>query len=115
MSKKNLVQELREIAENKDATNCETWEHFGGWSKLDCKGISCIECRKIALNTIADRIEAEYEPKPEPDTVEKVAKDMVAWMDGIIGATKHTAVWLTDEAADPFRKRLEALGVTFDD
>lgn len=112
---KDLVQELRELAKNEEATNRETWTHFRGLSKIDCMDINCGECRRLALSALADRIEREYDPKPEPDTVEKVAKDMVAWMDDLIDVSKDRAVWVIDEAADPFRKRLEALGVTFDD
>jgi hypothetical protein len=64
MSKKDLVQELREFAKDEEATGCETWIHFRGESELGCTDIYCSECRRLALNAIADRIEAEYLPRP---------------------------------------------------
>lgn len=114
---KDLVKELRDLAKETDmeSPTCELWEVLAGKDTIGCfDGRYCVECRALALNALADRIEAEYDPKPEPDTVEKVAKDMVAWMDNLIEAFNNSVVWYTDGAADPFRKRLEALGVKVD-
>ena len=110
---KDLVQELRE-ASGRTTGACSTLARIAG-TKKDCVSIRCSSCMEHTLNALADRIEREYERRPEPDTVEKVALDMVAWFDNVIEACKSAPAWITDEAAAPFRERLEALGVTFDE
>lgn len=116
MTKKDLVQELRELAKDEESPTCSVWAHFAGLGMISCnRRNGCGECRGLALNALSDRIEAEYEPKPEPDTVEKVARDMYA--------TFHEVAYIVAEfkgknftgIAEGYRKRLEALGVTFDD
>ena len=117
MSKKNLVQELQELAKKDNLTyspDC-LFRKIANNGKSCAQYVTCAECMSESIISFADRIEAEYDPKPEPDTLEKVALDMVAWMDDIVEASRDNYVWVTDEAVDPFRKRLKVLGVMFDD
>ena len=106
---KNLVQELRELATNvKKHTTCAA--AFSGRSCNDF--VTCSECVYHIANLLAYRIEAEYEPKPEPDTVEKVALDMLKDIIIVENCAQDGAVYVD---SDTFRERLEALGVKVDD
>ena len=64
----------------------------------------------VEFGRIADRIEAEYDPKPEPDTVEKVAKDMAAYLSK---AMRGEDLYASEMTA--LVRRAEALGVKVDD
>ena len=107
---KNLVQELRELAAEKD--DCITIRGVLGGS---CSSTTCVRCASDAIGVIADRIEAEYDPKPEPDTLEKVAKDMDATLRDIAYLVTHFKGKNIAVIVEGYRDRLEALGVTFDD
>jgi hypothetical protein len=111
---KDLVQELREVADKSTKRiHCELLAETVG---VKCENYyKCEECAQAMLIALADRIESEYKPRPEPDSIEKVAKDMIAWMDGLVEQSEKSFIWVTKGVADPFRKRLRALGVTFDD
>lgn len=114
MSKRDLVQELRKVADKGPRKDqCELLAEAIGVKCADY--YRCEDCGHAMLNALIDRIGSEYEPKPESDSIERVAKDMVAWIDGLIEQSKNSLIWVTEDAVDPFRKRLRALGVTFDD
>ena len=108
MSSKKLVQDLRELTANTEKSGTCMMAFTG---KGCCDFSRCAECVAYAANHLADRIEAEYEPKPELDTVEKVAKDMAHLL-------KACQEWNDTPAkyqVERYCERLEALGVTFDD
>lgn len=101
---KDLVQELRELAAKNDDCNAIRGVLGGG-----CTRTYCNRCASDALIVIANRIECEYDPKPEPDTVEKVAVDMLLF----IWRNFDSETMTSDELLS-FKKRLEALGVKVD-
>ena len=109
---KDLVQELREV----DSRNiCDLLHEIRG--EFDCgEYYDCKECVMASFNVIADRIEAEYDPKPEPETVEKVALDMLKAFDEAAkrcnGGKRLT--YVHPDRPKWYRKRLEALGVKVD-
>ena len=120
---RDLVQELRELAKETDMESfsfpaCKLWEALAGKDVIDCfDGRRCFECRALALNALADRIEREYDPKPEPDTLEKVALDM---LDTFVKSAEaceeeNVSIFIDHECPDRYRKRLKALGVKIDD
>lgn len=104
----NLVQELRELAKDEESPTCSVWAHFAGLGMISCnRRNGCGECRGLALNALADRIEDEHDPKPEPDTVEKVAREMANAL--VVMADLESTV--SHYAVDDWMKRLEALCV----
>lgn len=106
---KDLVQELREAA-GEISGSCSMFARIAG-IKANCGSTMCSTCLESTLNALADRIEREYDPKPEPDTVEKVAREMLDYMEKLEAA----AVAPLDKVVRNCRDRLEALGVKFDD
>ena len=116
MSKKDLVQELRELAASRqDEAMCQRLRKWvSGWT-CEETSLGCAECVAQTLFDIADRIEAEYDPKPEPDTVEKVALDMLAAFYDVAVCLTYFKGKDTDTRVEEYRKRLEDLGVTFDE
>lgn len=112
----NLVQELRSVEKSKldEVSDCSLPKTLG----LDCACFkTCKECIRSSVKLIADRIEAEYDPKPEPDTVEKVALDM---LDTFVKSAEaceeeNVSIFIDHECLDRYRKRLKALGVKIDD
>ena len=105
---RDLVRELREAARHDTPTTCERLASALGFDCDECD--DCDECVKNALWAMADRIEREYDPKPEPDTVEKVA------LEAVVRMTSCYAVGRAPEKqeVDGFYNRLKALGVTLD-
>lgn len=110
MTKKNLVQELREAARDRGHSEMCIFSRAAG---TVCEEFdTCEGCQRDSALRLSDRIECEYQPRPKPDSLEKVAKDM--------DATLHLLKWLDEGLFRPglvegYRDRLEALGVTFDD
>lgn len=111
MGEKNLVQELREIGSEPGGVNalCTGLRYVATDSKCIGTPSGCHKCAREAINALADRIEAEYDPKPEPDTLENVAKEMLGVIHTMQGGTEPST------ALKHFVDRLKALGVTFDD
>lgn len=115
---KDLVQKLREASEF-ECAECSlhyVTSDFKSESRR-CSEATCAECVADSFNALADRIEREYDPKPEPDTVEKVALDM---LDTFVKSAEacekeYVRIFISHECPDGYRKRLEALGVKVDD
>ena len=109
---KDLVQELRELGNEPGglSTLCTGLRRVA--TGEECAGAlsGCTKCNIETIKALADRIEAEYDPKPEPDTVEKVAKDMAAYLSK---AMRGEDLYASEMTA--LVRRAEALGVTFDD
>lgn len=107
---RNLVQELREIA-NDQGDGTVTCERLRMWhcnQKCGEGEMACRFCIAEGIRFIANRIATEYSPKPEPDSLEKVTGEM---LDYITSSFDSEDI----KEADAFKKRLEALGVTFDE
>lgn len=104
---KDLVKELREITD--ENAGCTCMSTIVGGSCGDFR--NCAECASHVANALADRIEAEYDPKPEPDTLEKVAVDMWNYLEYLY---RMNFVPLKVHV-QAFSERLEDLGVTLDD
>ena len=110
---KDLVQELRELAEDKRFFSdkkpvCVFPEMF------NCECIDYTDCSACVADTmkmLADRIEREYDPKPEPDTVEKVALEMLEDFEMMSDVSQLRAIVVDTDRPKTYRKRLEALGV----
>lgn len=107
MTKKNLVKELRGVGVEPGGVNalCTGLRYVATDSKCIGTPSGCHKCAREVINALADRIEAEYDPKPEPDTLEKVAREMLDRM----------AISESEELFRHYADRLEALGVTVDD
>lgn len=118
MTKKDLAQELRELADELRnvsppiGARCIINERFTGIGINTCTdAFFCNDHSAQALEHIADRIEAEYDPKEEPDTLEKVAREMLEYMNVLerLGSKPR------EDVVSNYTTRLEALGVTFDE
>lgn len=107
---KDLVQKLREASEFECA---ECALHYVAYDdKMEswkCCDISCIDCFADSLNALADRIEAEYDPKPEPDTVEKVARELLKDLELVVD--RENPVYIDQSDIAVYAKRLDHLGV----
>ena len=82
MKTENLVEELRDIADDRHyGAGCRLRSEF--YSKPCDDYISCHDCTGEALRIIADRIEREYMPLPRFEDGEPVkVGDRVLWNDG---------------------------------
>lgn len=115
MGEKDLVQELRELADTHTIMKAPCAGLLELTYGKDCLSMTrdCRSCSKLVIDALADRIEAEYDPKPEPDSVEKVALGLLGTLDAIYAQDMIPASMR--DIIGVYTKRLEVLGVTFDD
>lgn len=114
---KNLVKKLREASEF-ECAECALHYVTYDFRRKDvmCGAADCVDCVADSFNALADRIEREYDPEPEPYTLEKVALDM---LDTFVRSAEaceeeNVSIIIDHECPDRYRKRLEALGVKVD-
>ena len=109
---KDLVQKLREASEFECAECALHYVTYDYRRKdLMCSDISCVDCVADSFNALADRIERECDPEPEPDTVEKVAMEMLEDFEMMADVSQLRAIAVDTDRPKTYRKRLEALGV----
>ena len=92
MKTENLVEQIREIADDRHyGAGCRLHSEF--CSKPCDDYIACHDCTGEALRIIADRIEREYMPLPRFEDGEPVkVGDMILWNDGKEKRVEHITV-----------------------